>query len=224
MWMCVIAGLMALYGQGKAPSIIFDNPAKDFGKVMQGEMLKHVFSFTNKGTTTLEILGVEPSCGCQAASISAKRIKSGQSGRIEVSVDTAGLIGAVDKSVIVLTNDPRTPSVSLSVRADVQPEISVSSPSIYFEGAPVGKDVIKEVIIAIPAEKSIRIVSAKSTDESVIVKLEPVAGSEGKKVKLIATLRADGKTGYRSGSIIVKTTSHLTPELSIYFMIRHFTR
>jgi hypothetical protein len=224
MWMCLMAGLMALPGQDAAPSMVFDSPAKDFGKGIQGEMLKHVFNFTNKGSTTLEILGVEPSCGCQAASLSAKQIQAGRSGQIEVTVDTAGLSGAIEKSVNILTNDPRRPSVSLSIRADVQPEISVSSPSIFFENVPKGTEVTKEVIITVAAERSIKILSAESTDESVIVKLEPVPDSEGRKAKLIATQTGDGKIGYRSGTIIVKTTSYLTPELSIYLIFRNFNR
>ena len=58
MWMCLIAGLMALSGQDKAPSMVFDNPVRDFGKVMQGETLKHVFIFTNKGSDALSIIEV----------------------------------------------------------------------------------------------------------------------------------------------------------------------
>jgi hypothetical protein len=106
----------------------------------------------------------------------------------------------------------------------VQPEISLSSPSIYFENVPKGTEVTKEVIITVAAERSIKILSAESTDESVIVKLEPVPDSEGKKVKLIATQKADGKIGYHMERIIVKTTSYLTPELSIYLLIRNFNR
>jgi hypothetical protein len=215
---------MTLSGQDRAPSMIIDDPVKDFGKVMQGETIKHVFGFSNKGTTTLEILSVEPSCGCQAASLSAKIIQAGQSGQIEVSVDTAGLTGAIEKSVNLITNDPRRPSVSLSVRADVQPEISVSSPSIYFENVPKGTEVTKEVIITVWAENAIKILSAESTDESVIVKLEPMPDSEGKKAKLLATQKSDGKIGYRLERVIVKTTSYLTPELSIYLIIRNFNR
>lgn len=224
MWICLTAGLMAFSGQDKAPSIVIDNPVKDFGKVMQGTMLKHAFSFSNKGTTTLEILTVEASCGCQTASPSADKIPAGRSGQIEVSVDTAGMTGAIEESVSVATNDPRRPKVSLSVRADVQPEISLSSTSIYYERVPKGKEVTSEIIITVVAGGSIRILGAESSDKSVTVKLEPVPGSDGKRVKLIATHKGDGKIGYRLESIIVKTSSYLTPELSIYVAIRNFNR
>jgi len=42
------------------PSIAFDGLAKDFGKVIEGAPLKHIFKFTNKGSATLEIFKVEP--------------------------------------------------------------------------------------------------------------------------------------------------------------------
>jgi hypothetical protein len=224
MWMCLVAGQIALGEQDKAPSMVFDSLVRDFGKVMQGETIKHIFRFSNNGSSTLEILAVGPSCGCQATSLSAKQIQPGQSGQIEVSVDTAILTGAIDESVNIITNDPQRPSVFLSIKAEVQPEISLSSPSIYFENVPDGEKVTKEIILTVAAERSIQILSAESGDETVIAKLEPVSGSDGKKVKLMATHQSDGKIGYRFESITIKTTSYLTPELSIYVIIRNFNR
>jgi hypothetical protein len=224
-WICLAMAMSPMPGQDKVPVMAIDDPVKDFGKVLQGEILKHVFSFSNRGSGELEVLGIEPSCGCQAASLSAKRIQAGQSGQIEALLDTAGLTGAVDKPIHIVTNDPLRPTVSLSMRADVQPEITVSSPSIYFEGAPQGnEEVSKEILISIPAERSIRILSAESTEESVKVRLEPVPESDGKKIRVIATQKAGGKTGYRMERIDIKTTSYLTPELAIYLIIRNFTR
>lgn len=54
-------GIAALGAQEKIPTIVFDSQIKDFGKVLEGEELKHVFKFTNNGSATLEILKVEPS-------------------------------------------------------------------------------------------------------------------------------------------------------------------
>lgn len=204
--------------------MVFDSSVRDFGKVMQGEMLKHVFSFSNQGTGTLEILSVEGTCGCQTTTLSQKQIPPGQSGQIEIRVDTALLIGANEESAHITTNDPRRRSVFFSIKADVQPEIGVSSPSIYFGDVSEGEQVTQEVMLTVMAEKSIRILSAESSEEDVAVKLESIPGSGGKKVKLIASHKGEGKTGYRSGSITVKTDSTITPELSIYLYIRNFNR
>jgi len=56
----IVAGMASVYGQAKKPSIVFDSMTKNAGKVTQGETVKQVFTFTNKGSGTLEIINVKP--------------------------------------------------------------------------------------------------------------------------------------------------------------------
>ncbi len=57
----LMLGMLSLPAQNRAPRIAFDSLTKDCGKIIEGETLKQVFRFTNKGDATLEILKVEPS-------------------------------------------------------------------------------------------------------------------------------------------------------------------
>jgi hypothetical protein len=79
-----------------------------------------------------------------------------------------------------------------------------------------GKAVRKEIILTLPPGKPIRMLGAETTDPSVVVKLEPMPDSKPARWKLIAIQKADAKTGYHSGEIIIKTSSSLTPAISIY--------
>ena len=45
--------------QESRPAIVFDSLVKDFGHVVEGETVRHVFKFTNKGDAPLQILNVE---------------------------------------------------------------------------------------------------------------------------------------------------------------------
>ena len=54
-----LAAAPAAVAAPNGPMIVFDSPSKDFGKVTEGQVLKHIFKFTNKGTATLEILNAE---------------------------------------------------------------------------------------------------------------------------------------------------------------------
>ncbi len=47
--------------QGKSPVLVFEGQTKDFGKVLEGAPIKHVFKFSNKGEAVLEIFKVEGS-------------------------------------------------------------------------------------------------------------------------------------------------------------------
>lgn len=58
-WLTV--GAVSLPAQAKTPTIAFDSLTKDFGSVIEGQTLKHLFKFTNKGAALLEIIRAEGS-------------------------------------------------------------------------------------------------------------------------------------------------------------------
>ncbi len=60
-WALFLVSSFSAYPQSKAPAIVFDSQTKDFGTVVEGDPLKHIFHFTNKGSATLKILNVAPS-------------------------------------------------------------------------------------------------------------------------------------------------------------------
>jgi hypothetical protein len=209
--------LPCLPGQDVAPSIVFDNLVRDFGKVMEGDTLTHVFKFENKGTALLDILSVEASCGCTGTLLSSKQVKPGQAGQIEVSVKTEGFGGMENlvKTVNVTTNDPRQKQMILSIKASVEPEFALSARTLYLGEVPVGKEASKEITITIAPGRDLKVIGADSSDPSVSVRLEPVAGSNGKKIRLIAKQNADVKEGYHFGTVTVRTSSKQTPEVKI---------
>jgi hypothetical protein len=148
--------------------------------------------------------------------LSAKKIAAGKSGQIETRIKTESFSGPVEKRITFTTNDPRNASVTLSIKAVVEPEFGVAESSIFFENIPAGIEVSKEIILTLPAAKPIKLLSAVSKDPNVAVRLEPVPGSNGNQMKLTATRKANVKSGYHFGQIVVKTTSRLTPEIIIY--------
>ena len=61
LWVTLTIAPVLLPAQGKIPIIVFDSLTKDVGSVVEGQTLKHVFKFTNKGTALLEIIRAEGS-------------------------------------------------------------------------------------------------------------------------------------------------------------------
>ena len=147
--------------------------------------------------------------------LSAKQIAPGQAGEIQVTIRTEGLSGPVSKSVAVYSNDPHAPQVLLSLSAVVQPEFELREHSVFFGNAPKGKEVSKELLITIAAEKNLRLTGAESSDGDIAVRLEPVPESNGKKIKLIVIMKPGAREGFHSGTIVIKTSSTRNPELRI---------
>jgi len=220
----VAAGLLPLTAQEQGPSIAFDALNKDIKTVTDGETIQQIFKFTNKGNATLEILGINPSCGCASTLLSADKIAPGRSGQIEVKITTKDMTALsatltetvnISKTVTVSTNDPKQPQVVLTITGIVAPEIALSEPQIYFGSVARGQEVTKDILVEISPDKPIKLLSATSTDDNVAVRLEPVPGSNDKKVKIIAVQKATAGEGMHQGIILVKTSSQLKPELKI---------
>jgi hypothetical protein len=204
-----------LIGQEKTAAVVFDQEVKEFGRSTEGEILTHVFEFANQGQAVLEIIGLQPSCGCTSALLSEKRIPPGKTGQIRVSFNTRGLVGRLVKEIGVVTNDPKHPRIRLKLKSFIQPEIDLSERSVYFGVVPKGQEVTKEISISIPQEKSIRILQVYSTNDTVKVELVRIPESGGKELKLILTQLASAGEGYHFGNIVIKTTSSLNPQLII---------
>jgi hypothetical protein len=101
------------------PKIKFASDQHDFGKVKEGKIVEHVFSFQNEGTKTLEIKDIKTSCGCTAALVSKKKIEPGQNGTLRVELDTKDRNGRMSRTISVRSNDPDSPDKVLTIYADV---------------------------------------------------------------------------------------------------------
>ncbi len=223
-WIIVALGMVSLAAQQTGPSISFDSVTADFKKVTDGEPILQIFKFTNKGDDTLEILGVEASCGCTSTLLSAKKIAPGKSGQLEVKIATADLTAmsrslsetvSISKTVTVTSNDSKQPKVVLTLTALIIPEIALSEPSIYFGIHPRGQEIARDVLVEITPDRPVRLLNATSTDDNVVVRLEPIPGSDDKQIKVVAILKATASEGQHQGVILIKTSSSLKPELKI---------
>jgi len=86
------------------PQITFNKVEHDFGRLIQGEQVIHVFKFTNTGSSDLLISKVSASCGCTASKYTRDPVKPGQEGKVEITFDSNGQRGIQNKTITVLTN------------------------------------------------------------------------------------------------------------------------
>ena len=118
-WMCMFVFLLAPLAAAQQPEISFEQEKWDFGRIKEGDVVTHVFSFANKGNAVLEIQRVRTSCGCAAALVSQKKLAPGEKGELKVTFNTRGYAGNVAKYVYVHSNDPERPQVQLAVNASI---------------------------------------------------------------------------------------------------------
>src|SRR6185369_6722709 len=95
--------------------VVFDTPNYNFGRVMAGGNVTHEYWFTNPGKEKLQILAVQPGCGCTTTGAWDREVPPGESGRIPISVATGKFSGHIAKVVTVTTNCEEARSVQLKI-------------------------------------------------------------------------------------------------------------
>ncbi len=88
----------------KLTAIKFEELEHDFGKIKAGEVISHVFKFTNTGTEPLIIDNVKPSCGCTTPEWSKDPVPPGGTGFIKAVFDSKGREGTQSKTITVKSN------------------------------------------------------------------------------------------------------------------------
>ncbi len=105
--LAVIVSCLAIAATAHAaPKVYVEEPTYDFGSILEGYAVTHVFTIENIGDSPLEIMKVVASCGCTTTALATDRLAPGESVELEVRIDTTGFVGRISKLIYVYTNDP----------------------------------------------------------------------------------------------------------------------
>ena len=201
------------------PKISVDPMVKDAGTVAKGEKIESVFVVKNTGASDLVISDARPSCGCTVASFD-RTIKPGETGKISASVDTKNFTGPITKTVSVVSNDPETPQLALTIKAVVKPYVEVS-PTEFVRFSAIKGDSATQDLLLSSAEKDFQPTVAESAQPYVKGQISPVGdkekveGKAGTQYKLHVSLEPSAPVGVLNAPIHVKTGIAKQPDLEI---------
>ncbi|MDD5120577.1 MAG: DUF1573 domain-containing protein [Candidatus Omnitrophica bacterium] len=94
----------------------------DFGRVKQGEVLKHDFILKNETSDILEINSVNSSCGCTVSKADKKSLLPQSSTAISVTFNTKGYLGNVKQFVYVNTDNADMAIIKFTIKAEIVKE------------------------------------------------------------------------------------------------------
>jgi len=84
--------------------MIFDDRTFDYGYIEEGDVIDHIFKFKNTGTTAINILRAEASCGCTHPTYSFLEINPGETGEIGARFNSTGKLGKSTSTITLLTD------------------------------------------------------------------------------------------------------------------------
>lgn len=113
-----------------APVITFDQMFFNFGKVRHGQTVVHGFKVTNTGNATLHIKEVKAVCGCTSTVVGKMDLTPGESTEIEAEFTPEDdFSGAVRKAIMVVSDAPAHPVLTLRFAAEVLPPPPSAKPA-----------------------------------------------------------------------------------------------
>lgn len=116
---------------GNAAVMNFKETEHDFGTIKQGEVVEHIFAFTNTGETPLVIESASASCGCTVPEWTKTPVAPGEQGQVKVQFNSAGKMGQQAPMVTIRANtEPNIVRVSMkgTVESSAMPTAGADGP------------------------------------------------------------------------------------------------
>jgi len=218
---CLLALLgMGVVGYAQPKLDVVGGTAISFGEVYSGSKAVRTVTLKNTGTDTLKIKDVAGTCGCTAALAASHNIAPNDTTSVTITFNTTGYLGGVGKTVRVTSNDPLTPTATITFTADVINLLKMTPTFFYFDSVRVGSVQTKTVQIKNTTASAIQILSIAPRDTLLFVKLHlkpfPKKLKPDEEADLIATLTAQ-RTGTVGGQIDIETDSKVQPKMFVRF-------
>jgi hypothetical protein len=103
-----------------APKIVIEEKNFNFGKVSSSQkQVEKKFVFKNVGKSDLIIRKIRTTCGCTTANLEKEVVKPGESSSFKAVFNFGSRKGIQRKSIYVISNDPSTPEVRLTISGEI---------------------------------------------------------------------------------------------------------
>jgi hypothetical protein len=114
------------------PKINSPKPTHDFGEAPQNDKVEIEFVLENLGKSELDIIRVNPTCGCTVASPEKNKLAPGDRTVVKTTFNTQTFEGLVTKSIVVESNDAANPRYNLTITGRVSQAFRPSVKELNF--------------------------------------------------------------------------------------------
>lgn len=217
-WIYSLVLLLATAGllpaASPAPKLVVENARHDVGRVLSGTVIKHTFKLKNAGTSPLILTNVIPSCGCTAIQDWAREIPPGGEGSIPLEFNSTGMLGQIQKSVGIYSNDPAEPLVSLLLVGLIWQPLELHPGVAFIQMPPGTRQTLSTTIrIVNQTENPLKLQPPVSSLPEFSPRIQEV--TPGKEFHLIIDVKPPAVHADLTGSITLKTSSAESPEITV---------
>jgi len=165
-------GLIFLLPHCLYSQLVWERTVVDNNAEMGEREISAVFPFENKGKHTIQVLQVITSCGCLQAKMSARTIKPGEKGKLEMVFRVEDRLG-LQVNTVELRTDPPLPSRQLlTMRTNVRSDVYFDRRMLFW--SPERPPTTIPVRVKILAKEPMEITRVESSDPRLRVALYEV--------------------------------------------------
>lgn len=198
-----------------APELAVDQPVHDFGTVVQGKKVDHVFTFRNRGDAPLNVARVRTSCGCTAANVTNKTLSPGGKSELKVTFDSSTFGGNISKLIYLETNDPQKPVATLTLKGNVAEEIVVTPRQLNFGTVKTNASKEMTVTVSNQGSKPLKLTSVKSPLPQVTIKTGKTTLKPGESASISITVTPRTEDRFLSGYLTIATDNTTRKEIMV---------
>jgi hypothetical protein len=190
---------------------------RDFGAVVEGDKLKHTFVLSGSHGAALPIDRIETNAPWVTAELK-KNTQLRDRSEIEVSVDTLGHTGDLEKRISLLSSTPNAPAIQLYVRARVEPliEAEESEEEEEDEFIRIGDQSKREVWFSGARASTAHVTIDKTTNPDISAELIHETKGDAARQGIRVTVKAT-TLGHFHGGVILSTDLEKKPKLTHFF-------
>jgi len=218
---CFILLVAALSAAQNAPKMVLEDPIKDFGTVVKGEVLEWTYSVKNIGSADLVITDARPSCGCTVAQFD-KVVKPGESGKIHAKLETKDFKGPINKIVTVVSNDLENPNARLFLKANIKAVVDVlPDANLRFTKLKREPFQVKRLLVTEETGSDFKVLKAEASQPWIKVAWAPApkenlaANYTNAQYELTATVGPEAPVGMVNETATVTTNSAKMPVVKL---------
>lgn len=208
-----LLGILGILGLVVGPAASVNGPLLristrevDFGQVEQFKTVDHQVTLGNEGDLPLRIKKVESSCGCTVAVPSDSIVLPGREVTLDVSYSSKDSSGPQEKRIVLRTNDPAEPSVTIIVRADVRVLVRLSEELVRFDPVKLGGTATRRVRVSADNPPGLEIGKIEGGEKYVETKMTRESAAGESVIWLDLTIRPGAPAGIFRETLVLYTS------------------
>ena len=157
-----------------------------------------VYEFVNTGPNTVKITSMQSGCGdCSILELEKKEYASGEKGKLTAKFIFGQRVGVHQKTLTVLTDDPKQPRHTLTMKVTIPEIITFSAKVLTWEAGKAFEP--KKATLKIADGATVKMGKIEASSEAIKTELKETAPTPPKQYELVITPTAEAR-----GVVIVK--------------------